>query len=81
MTEHGTGGSHYGRLEIDREVMNSLTKVSKDTLVIEVNELDTTRPESDERRDSTPQTPQCRGGGENSDDRSCDGIQEPSFSF
>ena len=44
-------GSHYGRLEIDREVMNSLTKVSKDTLVIEVNELDTIRPETDERRD------------------------------
>ena len=47
---HG-GGSHYGKLEIGREVMNSLTKVSKDTLVIEVNELDTVRPETDERRD------------------------------
>ena len=55
-------GSHYGKLEIGREVMNSLTKVSKDTLVIEVNELDTTRPESDKREDSAPQTPQCRGG-------------------
>jgi len=32
------GGSHYGRLEIGREVMNSLTKVSKDTLVIEIYE-------------------------------------------
>ena len=74
-------GSHYGKLEIGREVMNSLTKVSKDTLVIEVNELDTTRPESDKREDSAPQTPQCRGGGENSDDRPCDGIQESTFSF
>lgn len=32
------GGSHYGKLEIGREVMNSLTKVSKDTLVLEIYE-------------------------------------------
>ena len=73
-------GAHYSHLEIGREVMNSLTKVSKDTLVIEVNELDTTRPESDKREDSASQTPRCRGG-ENSDDRPCDGIQESTFSF
>ena len=50
-------GSHYGKLEIGREVMNSLTKVSKDTLVIEVNELDTTRPESDKRGDRLTHPP------------------------
>lgn len=56
------GGSHYGKLEIGREVMNSLTKVSKDTLVIEVNELDTVRPETDERRDRlTPPHPHKDG--------------------
>ena len=31
-------GSHYSHLEIGREVMNSLTRVAKDTLVIEVYE-------------------------------------------
>lgn len=31
-------GAHHGRLEIGREVMNSLTKVSKDTLVLEIYE-------------------------------------------
>ena len=55
-------GAHYSHLEIGRRTMNSLTRVAKDTLVIEVNELDTTRPESDKREDSAPQTPQCRGG-------------------
>lgn len=44
-------GSHYGRLEIGREVMNSLTKVSKDTLVIEVNEQQTGHNEGEVQRE------------------------------
>lgn len=31
-------GAHFGRLEIGHKVMNSLTKVSKDTLVVEIYE-------------------------------------------
>lgn len=58
---HGEG-SHYGRLEMGREVMNSLTKVSKDTLVIEVNELDTVRPKTDERIYRFATTQRRRGG-------------------
>ena len=44
-------GAHYSHLEIGRKAMNSLTRVAKDTLVIEIYELDTVRPETDERRD------------------------------
>lgn len=32
------GGAHYSHLEIGRRTMNSLTRVAKDTLVIEVYE-------------------------------------------
>lgn len=56
------GGAHYSHLEIGRKVMNSLTRVAKDTLVIEIYELDTTRPEGGEKKDSTPTTSQNRGG-------------------
>lgn len=56
------GGSHYGKLEIGRKTMNSLTRVAKDTLVIEIYELDTTRPEGGEKENSTPTAPQYRGG-------------------
>ena len=38
-------GVHYGRLEVGREVMNSLTKVAKDTLVIEMYELESVEPD------------------------------------
>ena len=37
-------GAHYSHLEIGRKVMNSLTRVAKDTLVIEIYEYSDIRP-------------------------------------
>lgn len=56
------GGAHYGSLEVGRTVMNSLTRVAKDTLAMDIYELDTTRPKGGQGKDSTSSTPQQGGG-------------------
>ena len=63
------GEAHYGKLEIGRGVMNSLTRAAKDTLVIEVNEHSNKRP-VEESKDAAHD-------GECEQHNTCDDVQVP----
>ena len=74
MTANGLRGGHYSRLEIGCKTMNSLTRVAKDTLIIEVYELDSIRPSADKDKDTASADNRWSDGGKR---HNLNGIQEP----